>query len=144
RQDLGPLFRQLVEAVAELEEAYGYANDLGAKLTRKERPPQFATWFRDGRKWNAGHDVIRFQGDVEGFRQMFLSWWSEMQPAWRERGDDGRYRRDPAAGRGWETMGSPGKDGMLLVVAALSWWGREEGKTHSVGWNTAAEDVLWV
>ncbi|KAJ7050891.1 hypothetical protein C8F01DRAFT_1263591 [Mycena amicta] len=127
RQDLGPLFRQLVEAVAELEEAYGYANDLGAKLTRKRTPP-----------------TVCDLGDVEGFRQMFLSWWSEMQPAWRERGDDGRYRRDPAAGRGWETMGSPGKDGMLLVVAALSWWGREEGKTHSVGWNTAAEDVLWV
>ncbi|KAJ7061118.1 hypothetical protein C8F01DRAFT_987632 [Mycena amicta] len=144
RYNLGPLFRQLVEAVAELEHAYGYANDLGCKLSRTERPPQFATWFRDGRKWIASHNDIRFQGDVDGFRKMFLAWWSAMQPAWRERGDDGQYKRVLAAGRGWETLASPGKDGMILVVAALSWWGREEGKTRSAGWNTVAADVLWV
>ncbi|KAJ7052988.1 hypothetical protein C8F01DRAFT_997366 [Mycena amicta] len=141
RHDLGPLFRQLVEAVAALEHAYGYANV--GKLPLKERPSQFGVWFRDGRKWIQGHDGIRFKGNTETFAERFHSWWSEMQPEWRARGVDGKYERMAAAGRSWGAMGSPGKDGMLLVVAALGWWGREEGKSRSPAWTAAAEEVLW-
>ncbi|KAJ7061953.1 hypothetical protein C8F01DRAFT_944198, partial [Mycena amicta] len=143
RHDLGPVFRKLVEAVAELEHGYGYADDLGAKLTMTNRPTQFTEWFRDGRKWIASHPRIRFKDDVDGFIKMFRLWWSEMQPEWRGRGIDGEFDRVAAAGRSWGSMGSPGKNGMLLVVAALGWWGREEGKSRSASWNATAGDVLW-
>ncbi|KAJ7049308.1 hypothetical protein C8F01DRAFT_959845, partial [Mycena amicta] len=144
RHNLGPLYRQLVEAVGALEHAYGYANDLGAKLTLNHRPQQFGVWFRDGRKWIASHDGIRFSQEIETFVTTFRSWWSEMQPEWRMRDVNGKFEREAAAGRSWETLGSPGKDGMILVIAALSWWGREEGKSRSPAWVECAEDVLWV
>nr|GAT58246.1 predicted protein [Mycena chlorophos] len=83
RHDLGPDFRDVVQALAELEETYGFAS--GGKLPMDGRLEQFVMWFRDGRKWVGTHEGIRFQNNISDFAASFGRWWAKMQPAWRSK-----------------------------------------------------------
>lgn len=82
---------------------------------------------------------------VDEFAEQWWTWWSALNPEWRERdvytgriiarGDDGD----------WDDFHRPGQCGMLTVLYCLFWW---SGKILSEGqqalWTTALEDVSWV
>nr|GAT43316.1 predicted protein [Mycena chlorophos] len=129
RHDLGPRFREAVQELAELEQAYQFAG--GGKLPLEGRPEQFVGWFWDGQKWVGKHEAIRFQHRIPEFAASFQRWWGSMQPAWRLKDGSGNWVRVVSEGQSWNPLVQPGKDGLLLVVAALNWWGREEAGSPS-------------
>ncbi|KAJ7225330.1 hypothetical protein GGX14DRAFT_348582 [Mycena pura] len=98
RVGFGPAYRDLVEALVELEQAYGFL-DKGQKIALNGRPSQIAAWFKEGRKWKAKPE-LRIN-DLDAFAEKWGRWWDAMQPDWRERGEDGKRARVASEGRGW-------------------------------------------
>ncbi|KAJ6470182.1 hypothetical protein DFH09DRAFT_954871, partial [Mycena vulgaris] len=81
--------------------------------------------------------------------QRWWAWWELMQPAGRvdEKGAWGRP--EALGGEAWEEVAKThGRNGMLLVVGCLLWWGDAVAADGDValreGWKDAVRDVYWV
>ncbi|KAJ7680856.1 hypothetical protein DFH06DRAFT_973093, partial [Mycena polygramma] len=136
---------ELLCAYLEFEQKANFENR--GELAKGVRPKQVSDWVRDGR---GRTQELRGISDIKGFEAEWWTWWTRLQPAWRE---PGRERRKAGKtetvpeGANWGTLASPGKNGILSVVASLYWWAvaeREEGKGSSGGWEDAVADTTWV
>jgi hypothetical protein len=68
--------------------------------------------------------------DVSEFRAKWVQWWSCLQPS------------SQLAGVNWEPLRKPGKNGFLLVMMSLVWWGKA---THAdEEWKKSVADVTRV
>ena len=92
------------------------------------RPVQIATWMKNRRPWK---DVEI--DDKEAFGQQWWAWWSSLQP-------DSRIRKDkPTTDMDWSKLQKPGKNGFLLIMLALVWWGVASNRDGE--WSRAVADV---
>ncbi|KAF9017041.1 hypothetical protein BDZ89DRAFT_935656, partial [Hymenopellis radicata] len=84
------------------------------------RPSVLTTWIMNGRT-RTGKRVVLGEADAAALATSWESWWAELQEIWRMRDEDGRWRRD-VYGNEWKKLIVPGQNGLLSVVAVLSWW----------------------
>ncbi|KAJ7049776.1 hypothetical protein C8F01DRAFT_1264804 [Mycena amicta] len=140
---LGASFWQLLEHWVALETAYHWRTGT-TYLQARRRPKQVAHWIQNYRVSGPGITAI---GNIAVYDKLWWAWWNECQPSWRTINKDRPVREDPA-GRLWEGLLVQGKNGLLTVVATLSWWGQamvKDGRTQvSRSWLDAIDDVSWV
>ncbi|KAF8994312.1 hypothetical protein BDZ89DRAFT_927654, partial [Hymenopellis radicata] len=84
------------------------------------RPHLLTSWINNGRTRQKKRIVVD-EKTGPAFLAAWMPWWSHLQESWRVRGEDGEWRRD-GYGEEWRKMAVPGQNGMLSVVAVLSWW----------------------
>ena len=92
------------------------------------RPSEIGVWMKNRRVWR---DVEL--ADQVKFSQQWWAWWSSLQPDSRS-GDD-----KPTIDMDWAKLRKAGKNGFLLVVLSLVWWGKALGTDG--GWQKAVAEV---
>jgi hypothetical protein len=76
--------------------------------------------------------------DHERFGKQWWAWWSSLQPDSRLH-DDPTLISLPTAGMDWTALRKPGKNGFLLIMVSLAWWGKASGTCG--GWLKAVVEV---
>jgi len=91
------------------------------------RPTEIGAWMKNRRPWK---DVEI--ADIAGFVQKWWDWWSSLQP-------DSRTANDmPMIDMDWEKLKKPGRNGFLLIILSLVWWGKASGRDEE--WQTAVAE----
>ncbi|KAJ7826750.1 hypothetical protein B0H13DRAFT_1918020 [Mycena leptocephala] len=125
-QDLGGHFRALVATLIRLETAFGFN---GGRAKTKKIP------------------AIK---NIQKYADEWGKWWGRLQPAWRERDRDGRWRTggDTLYGPAneWDALDCPGVNGCLSLVASLYFWGACTDQLPLIKerWDSAVQDVTWM
>ncbi|KAI0039617.1 hypothetical protein FA95DRAFT_1478423, partial [Auriscalpium vulgare] len=84
------------------------------------RPDAVGNWIRDARKWHrASVDPMK----VSSFKTLWWRWWVSLQPAERVIDAEAFVLDVPKDDMSWEQVNIAGVNGLLSVVAALTWWG---------------------
>jgi hypothetical protein len=99
------------------------------------RPGEIVTWMKNHRKL-----VDVAIGDRVEFSEKWWAWWSTLQLDTRMRNTDG-VMVALTAGMDWEKLWKPGRNGMLLVMLALTWWG---SASNDESWEQAVVEVCAV
>ncbi|KIM74212.1 hypothetical protein PILCRDRAFT_14653 [Piloderma croceum F 1598] len=92
------------------------------------RPPEIAAWMKNRRPWK-DVDIV----DTELFGRQWWAWWLSLQPDSRKRHDE------PTADMDWAKVQKPGKNGFLLIMLALVWWGAASNREGE--WLKAVADI---
>ncbi|KAJ7165781.1 hypothetical protein C8R46DRAFT_1035138 [Mycena filopes] len=146
-----------VDALLAVERAWGFAKKglWAAPGEDKGRPKVVAWFFRWARKWE-NHVELQTAAvgprAVEGsFASAWWDWWCVWQPKERKTTANGTLARTALKGKEvWEEMAkTSGKNGLLLVVGCLLWWGeavatQEDNAALVEDWKEAVKDVVWV
>jgi len=83
------------------------------------RPPEIAVWMKNRRPWK---DVeIK---DTGIFSRQWWAWWLSLQPKSRICGSGADDNLLPTLEMDWSQLQKPGKNGFLLMMLALVWWGQ--------------------
>lgn len=98
----------------------------------KLRPKVVHDWMRVSRRW-ADQDIVL--GD---FGVKWWKWWTALQPPSRVQ-EDNPEMIPPTYLMNWEGIHKPGKDGLILVILTLRWWG--VASSTSDEWKKAVDDV---
>ncbi|KAJ7819318.1 hypothetical protein B0H13DRAFT_1661437 [Mycena leptocephala] len=147
RMDLGCHYTALLAALVRLEGAFGYDQATYGTLPSEGRPVQVHDWIRAGR---ARTKKIPLVIDVERYADEWYGWWDSMQPEWRTRGQDKKWRVGGDTKYGgpeeWGVLDRPGPNGCLSVVASLYFWGvcKDQPIAVQERWREAVEDVSWM
>ena len=113
------------------------------------RPKMLSVWIGKGRSrlgktGSAMPRLVIGAGDLEGFVESWQTWWCLMQPEWRVRLENNTWERK-VYGDDWHTWIVPGQNGLLSVLATLSWWGASPtlggGKKE---WVEGVTDFEWM
>ena len=99
------------------------------------RPSEIAIWMKNGRQWQDA-DII----DLDRFGRQWWAWWHSLQPKSRicDEGDP----QLPTSKMDWSDLRKPGKNGFLLIIISLVWWGKTSGQDEH--WMKAISDVTAV
>ena len=99
------------------------------------RPLEIANWMKNGRHWQDAHII-----DVEEFARRWWAWWHLLQPKSRicDEGDP----QLPTSKMDWSDLRKPGKNGFLLIIISLVWWGKRSDQDEH--WIKAISDVTAV
>ncbi|KAF7971124.1 hypothetical protein HWV62_21996 [Athelia sp. TMB] len=96
------------------------------------RPLEVREWMRVSKGW-IDRDIV-----TEDFGAIWWKWWSALQPS--SRFEEGRLdMMSPTYLMEWKTIRKPGKNGLLLIIMSLRWWG--VASTASGEWQKAVDDV---
>ncbi|KAJ7843811.1 hypothetical protein B0H13DRAFT_1648264 [Mycena leptocephala] len=114
----------------------------------EERPAEVPYFMQHARKWNK---PLALQTATEGpFADRWWSWWQKVQPAARI-DKEGKSALPSAVDAAlWEDVSKMvGRNGVLLYVAGLLWWGEaavgeENAKALLEDWKVAMLDVALV
>ncbi|KAJ6478370.1 hypothetical protein C8R45DRAFT_833281 [Mycena sanguinolenta] len=132
----------------DFEAVWGYVDD-GAQVRRDTRPRQVNSWLTMGRQWTLPPTIseggsLGARGDSESWAGAWWKWWESLQP--KERAiANGELSRPELVD--WSKMvGLHGKNGLLLAMGTLEWWGEMAQKDVEVRgrWLTAVSDMTWV
>lgn len=97
------------------------------------RPKEIAQWTRASRPL-VDSDILV----PEDFAVTWWKWWSRLQPP--SRSEAGRPDMlSPTYLMKWDSIRKPGKNGLILVIVALRWWG--VASSASEEWRKAVDDV---
>jgi hypothetical protein len=110
--------------------------DDGSGYSSKGKPSELSYWQKSHRPWkdqglHGGKTLAQFE--IE-----WWSWWKSLQPSEREP-NNAEYMQLPTVNMDWTTLHEPGRNGFLLVMVSLAWWGKLAG--HSDEWCLAVLDV---
>ncbi|KAJ6454038.1 hypothetical protein C8R47DRAFT_940660, partial [Mycena vitilis] len=143
-RDLGCHYTALLRTLVRLEESQGFTRSHAGLPKSKTRPKEVGVWIRGARgvKMKSLPIVV----DVARYREEWYSWWEELQPDWRQRGEDGRLITGGMYGKEWGALDCAGQNGNVSIVAALYFWGAAATHTEETRalWNEAVEDVCWM
>ncbi|KAJ7576765.1 hypothetical protein C8J56DRAFT_799379 [Mycena floridula] len=132
------MWKQLVRGWVALESSYNFENGRGG-LSASGRPDQVHWWVSCKRK----SVVLSTLVDLEPFVEIFSSWWSALNPEWREHDITGKLVQ--SSGGSWDCLRAPGINGMLSVIACMWWWAlKAEKGVKDSAWIQMAEDIIWV
>ncbi|KAJ7457539.1 hypothetical protein B0H11DRAFT_1738317 [Mycena galericulata] len=142
--DLGPHFDALVAAWTRLEAASCFQNG-PTNLPSRGRPKQVGTWIAGGRGKRGKEPKVT---DPAAYAVEWQAWWDSLQPAWREKGLDGRWSWETGYGADneWGALMQWGVNGSLSILASLYFWGCAvvDDPAGRVAWDAAACDVGWM
>ncbi|KAJ7169407.1 hypothetical protein C8R46DRAFT_848851, partial [Mycena filopes] len=152
RRDLGVHFQTLVETLIRVEERFGWIEGAPRGITKNLRPDELTSWISAGRGKRSKNAYDAGIRDIAGYAARWTAWWDSLQPDWRAREDDKRWRvySEYDVGMDWGSLASPGQNGGLSLVAGLYFWGTAcldvPGTTAAEKelWETALLDVVWV
>ncbi|KAF8892746.1 hypothetical protein CPB85DRAFT_1177072, partial [Mucidula mucida] len=98
------------------------------RLPAQKRLEMLSHWIAGGRTGRLERQVLK-EKDVLKFLAAFQSWWDVLQPSWCSRDAEGKWETG-MYGKDWQKLDCGGVNGLLSVVACLSWWASacEEGK----------------
>ncbi|KAJ7756677.1 hypothetical protein B0H16DRAFT_1314918, partial [Mycena metata] len=152
----GEFWTALLAALVKFEWSHFHVEERGRLVVGKSRPDEFHQWIKEHRVY----DDYKLN---QGFGERLLAWWKELGPknqwAGVEAGADlPADFRNCSAWATWGRVNVPGRNGLLLIVLGLAWWGQavwNEGAAAGLGggekalasaadWKTLAEDVKWV
>ncbi|KAJ7707284.1 hypothetical protein B0H16DRAFT_1746505 [Mycena metata] len=149
--DLGCHYASVVAALIRVEAASRYDDD-GSRLPAatkgaQVRPKVISAWVRGGRGTKSKTQPT--VDSISKFVAEWNGWWDSMQPAWRERNRQGRWRVDPPYRKEWDwgVLDTYGVNGILSAVAGIYFWGVAvlSGSEDDIArWDTAVQDVVWV
>ncbi|KAJ7715981.1 hypothetical protein B0H16DRAFT_1339399 [Mycena metata] len=153
RMDLGCHYSLVVAALIPLESAAKYGKDDDGRLPAAQkgptaRPKVLAAWIRAGRGTKSKSQPT--VDSLDTFVKEWNGWWDSMQPEWRERNRQGRWRIDPPYRKEWDwgVLETYGVNGILSVVAGIDFWGvavlSEDDEDQTARWDNAVQDVVWV
>ncbi|KAJ7431151.1 hypothetical protein B0H11DRAFT_1942046 [Mycena galericulata] len=151
----GEEWQQCVMRVIDLERTWGFpAKGLLSMPAGgdKERPVEIPTFMRLARKWGTPVQLTSAVGprDVEGsYAYRWWGWWERVQPGGRATAEGGWKDVEDVDEAEWDDLAKMhGRNGMLLVVGALLWWGEacaeEEDSDRDrmfADWRLAVKDV---
>jgi hypothetical protein len=101
-------------------------------------PCEIAMWMKGGRHWK---DVEL--ADKERFGQQWWDWWCSLQPKSRVPTDHRMFHSiSPTVDMDWSDLRKPGRNGFLLIMIVLVWWGKASNREGS--WLKAVADVFEV
>ncbi|KAK7050158.1 hypothetical protein R3P38DRAFT_3173224 [Favolaschia claudopus] len=142
-----------VKKFFDFEAAWGFQDGENIPPVRTNRPVEIGGWVNRGRVWGLPPSVGMMMGRRSSVGQAaslwvprWWVWWRMMQPTEREEAEDGSLTRPEVAD--WSTMAKMyGKNGLVLVMASLYWWGcaahRFDGDDREE-WLAGVRDVTWV
>ncbi|KAJ7702937.1 hypothetical protein B0H16DRAFT_1748003 [Mycena metata] len=144
---LGIEWGECVDKFFDFERAWGF--DEGTfQMGRVKRPVEFGMWLQRGRKWYLPPtiSVVGTRDDEESFAGRWWTWYTSLQPPERVMLGTTLSRPEKAD---WSNMAAMhGTNGLLQVMAALSWWGEKLVKKRDgpewPDWVAAVEDMTWV
>ncbi|PPQ79593.1 hypothetical protein CVT24_010043 [Panaeolus cyanescens] len=126
-EELGSEWVKLVEKWAEFEVKLNHAEM--ERLPCDHRPNEVAQWVKRARDTWYPTSI-----DAAQYAASFDQWWATLQPDWRL--EDGEIQRHLVEGD-WSDLRRSGKNGLIVVVAALFFWG-----LHA--WNDETMRALWL
>ncbi|KAJ7765184.1 hypothetical protein B0H16DRAFT_1717735 [Mycena metata] len=154
----GPEWKRCIVALIELERAWGFARKglLSVPNGENERLAEVPEFMRYARKWDKPFALTSEIGPtaVEGsMAARWWDWWTRVQPECRmqESGKLKLAERVPL--EEWEELGKmSGRNGVLLYVGVLLWWGEAAAETEAEkerevllkDWRYAVDDVAIV
>jgi hypothetical protein len=100
------------------------------------RPPEIGIWMKNRRLWK---DISIL--DKEKFSGQWWNWWISLQPEPRAHSDRNNIALLTVE-MDWSKLQKPGKNGFLLVMISLVWWGKVSDMDG--GWLKAVIDVIAV
>ncbi|KAJ7041691.1 hypothetical protein C8F04DRAFT_946802 [Mycena alexandri] len=153
RVDLGCHYASVVAALIRLETAAKYGHNDDSRLPAAQRgntarPKVLAAWIRGGRGTKSKLQPV--VASLATFVPEWDGWWDSMQPEWRERNRQGRWRIDLPYQKEWDwgVMQAYGINGILSVVAGIYFWGvavlAQHDEDQTARWDNAVQDVVWV
>jgi hypothetical protein len=108
---------------------------------------------RDARRWGIptelGFDAVGPREDASSFAHEWWGWWKLLQPKTRVNDSaHGLTRPSDIAPGDWdELVKTHSRNGMLMVMGCLLWWGdvaeESEDSLLESDWRVAVRDVLW-
>ncbi|KAF9004184.1 hypothetical protein BDZ89DRAFT_967134, partial [Hymenopellis radicata] len=111
-------------------------------IPTKLRPALLSKWVGNGR--TRSPRLVLSDRDMPQFIESWKLWWNDMQPEWRKKQGTGVGDKGEVKGK-WGCVTRPGINGLLSVVAVMSWWGtamvRDNDKDAFV---RVVEDVRWL
>jgi hypothetical protein len=147
----GPAWTALLAALVYYEWSDYHHEDRG-HLDATQRPAEIPQWMKEHRVYD-DYDV------GENFGQQLFAWWKALGPRrrWRDIEEGSRPARDVKEWEDWGRLDVSGRNGPLLLVVGLAWWGQKvwnEGAAAGLGggeaalaaaadWLFVVEDVTW-
>ncbi|KAJ7761478.1 hypothetical protein B0H14DRAFT_3510964 [Mycena olivaceomarginata] len=127
-----------VDAYLAFERAWGFPGKgfLAAPGESLGRPKAVAVFMRDARRWGIptelGFDAVGPREDASSFAHEWWGWWKLLQPKTRD----------------WDELAKThGRNGMLMVMGCLLWWGdvaeESDDPLLESDWKSCVRDVLW-
>lgn len=125
-------------------------------LPVSHRPAIVGRWMKRGRAFKAGRtqkkmpricldrNTEKGAEEVDDFLKNMHVWYASIQPAWRV--FSGQTWGREAEEADWGVWQSPGANGLVLLIAALSWWGEftlENPESHAE-WTEMVLDATWM
>ncbi|KAJ7168430.1 hypothetical protein C8R46DRAFT_1217834 [Mycena filopes] len=147
RTDLGVHYASLLTALVRAEKAFGFDEETYGALPLEGRPKQVTAWIGAGRTRTKKIPAVN---DVGAYADGWYAWWDSLQPAWRAKDREGRWKYGGDVKYGddeeWGYLDRPGPNGSLSVVAGLYFWGVCEEQPVAVKerWAEAVQDVVWM
>ncbi|KAJ7614718.1 hypothetical protein DFH06DRAFT_1344050 [Mycena polygramma] len=132
-QKWGDNWAECVVAWLDFEGGTGYGH--GGRLGNEQRPVEVKNFINGGRKWYAPPVISKVgkKDEAGSYAAQWWGWWDGFQPG----DDEGEWGDLPLM---------HGPTGLMLVLAALFWWGlAEEGNERGEEWEgavTALKELL--
>jgi hypothetical protein len=139
-----------------LERAWGFPGKglLAAPGGEGGRPEVIKIFMKNARKWETKVVLEKTRIGPKGlegsFSAQWWGWWQGMQPKERVVDDDGSLSTPGGLSADvWQDVAKThGRNGLLLVVGCLLWWGDTAAASEQPllrqDWTSAVEDVSWV
>jgi hypothetical protein len=129
-RDWGHEWMECVDAFVEFQQRSGFL-DTGPSFPPAAAgvwPTEIGVWMKNRRPWK---DVGI--ANTAGFVQKWWGWWSSLQP-------DSRTANDMLIiNMNWEKLKKPGRNGFLLIILSLVWWGKASSRDEE--WQMAVAEV---
>ncbi|KAJ3965483.1 hypothetical protein EV361DRAFT_810611, partial [Lentinula raphanica] len=106
------------------------------------RPQAFAWWFQNRKTVSRLPPDDKF-GTLAEFSSQWWTWYSMINPEWRERDISGRIVVNGSGEGDWDEFDRSGQNGMLSLVVSLHWW-YQHLESPSSDWLLGLRDISWV
>jgi hypothetical protein len=116
----------------------GFIQDEGSSFSSKggiTKPAEISYWQKAHRPWK---DQPLRNKTLAQFLVDWWAWWKSLQPATRI-SDAGCDLVAPSVGMDWSSLRKSGRNGFLLVMLSLTWWGKFSALDEK--WRLAVADV---
>lgn len=117
--------------------ALTHKQDAGPAYPATKRPEEVTWWMKNHRRW--AHVDIK---NTPKFTGAWWHWWDYLQPAEQSRDPVTLRLPTPSADMDWRDLKKAGRNGLLLIMMVLTWWGKES--RNSGDWKKAVNEVTEV
>jgi hypothetical protein len=155
----GPRWTALLDALVKHEWSFYHPEEDGKLSKLLSRPEAYEQWMKE-------HRLMQDYEIPDNFGDNLFDWWKELGPAarWNDVGDgEGQLKEPGRTGSNcwslhWTKLRKRGRNGPVLLVLGLAWWGQKICNAAAGGglgaedtalaanmvWQLMVDDVKWV